>query len=150
LLNSFFEPFQDGDFPPNLAHLIAINDGPLLAWIDEGVDSFLTRQLRSALSDESGAALDPRLRFVDLNTRSLVGGISAGSSEIHSGFLDELLSKMLGAGQPDVWQPCRTCSAQTRCPAWNSVKLLQDSKAGPLLKERLKRALLAVHQRGEI
>ena len=149
LLNEFFTPFQTESFPENLVHLVAINDGPLLQWLNDSEDTYLTEQLRAALDEEGFEALNSRIRFIDLNARSLVGGCSIGSTVFSTEFLDELLDKLLGGAQ-NVWEPCRTCTAQPRCHAWLSVKTLRDETLGPILRARLTRALRAVHQRGEV
>jgi serine/threonine protein kinase len=140
LLNEFFEPFQSGEFPSNLVHLLAINDGPLLAWLDEQDDTSLTSQLRLALNEEDFDKLDSRIRFIDFNSRSLVGGVRSGTSAVSSDFVDRLLDKT----------PCLTCTAQSRCHAWASVKTLRIADSGGIVRDRLVQALRAVHQRGEI
>ena len=149
LLNDFFAPFHTQSFPDNLVHLVAINDGPLLQWLNDSGDTYLTEQLRAALDEDGLEELDSRIRFIDLNARSLVGGCTPGSLGISTEFLDELLDKLLGGNQ-NVWKPCETCTAQTRCHAWRSVSTLRDERLGNIVRERLTRALRAVHQRGEI
>jgi serine/threonine protein kinase len=148
LLDEFFEPFHDGDFPPDVVRLLAINDGPLLAWLGEQEQTPLTSQLRVALSEEKFELLDDRIRFIDLNARSLVGGVTGGAGAVTSDFVERLLAKMLG--DEVTWKPCLTCTAQPRCHAWDSVRTLLDADKGPFVRERLVRALRAVHQRGEI
>ncbi|MGH9928374.1 MAG: protein kinase domain-containing protein, partial [Pyrinomonadaceae bacterium] len=149
LLNEVFAPFHTQSFPENLVHLVAINDGPLLQWLNDSEDTYLTEQLRAALDEDGLEELDSRIRFIDLNARSLVGGCSSDSSGISTEFLDELLDKLLGGSQ-SVWKACETCTAQTRCHAWRSVSTLRDERLGDIMRERLTRALRAVHQRGEI
>lgn len=150
LLDECFAPFRTGEFPENLVRLLAVNDGKLLEWLEDGAasNSDLTDQLYDALGDDY-TELDSRIRFIDLNKRSLVGGFQQNSQEISADFVDKLLWKMLG-GETDVWQPCHSCTAQMRCHAWASVDALRDSERGVALREKLTRALLAVHQRGEI
>ena len=149
LLDDFFAPFHDGSFPEKLVHLIAINDGPLLGWLDESDDSPLTAQLYAALEGEGDESVDHRIRFIDLNARSLVGGYSQSGRGVTTDFIDKLLGKLLGGGEA-IWQPCHTCTAQARCHAWRSVRSLKDPELGPIVRGRLTRALLAVHQRGEM
>lgn len=149
LLDECFAPFQLGDFPDDLVHLLAINDGKLLEWLGEqGEDSSLGEQLYDALSDDT-SSLNPRIRFIDLNKRSLVGGFSNESSSLSSHFVKELLDKMLGE-ESDIWTPCHSCTAQPRCHAWASVSALRSDASGEIVRQRLVKALLAVHQRGEI
>ena len=149
LLNEFFAPFHTQSFPENLVHLVAINDGPLLQWLNDCDDTYLTEQLRTALDEDGLEELDSRIRFIDLNARSLVGGCRSDNLGISTEFLDELLNKLLGNEQ-NVWKECETCTAQTRCHAWRSVSTLRDERRGHIVRERLTRALRAVHQRGEI
>jgi serine/threonine protein kinase len=149
LLDEFFAPFQSGAFPENLVHLIAINDGPLLAWLNESDESFLTTQLYSALDAEGMADIDPHIRFIDLNARSLVGGYSPDTRSVSTGFIDSLLEKMLG-DKKGTWEPCRTCTAQSRCHAWRSARTLLNPELSRVVRDRLAKALLAVHQRGEM
>jgi serine/threonine protein kinase len=149
LLNEFFAPFGSEAFPEKLVHLIAINDGPLLAWLNEGGESYLTAQLYAALDTEGVAEIDPRIRFVDLNARSLVGGYSQDARGVSTDFIDSLLEKMLGPGE-ETWRPCHTCTAQSRCHAWRSARTLLSPDFGRVVRDRLAKALLAVHQRGEM
>ncbi len=148
ILDEFFAPFHTGNWPPNLVHLIAINDGPLLAWLDEKEESWLTNQLYAALQEENGIEVNKRIRFIDLNARSLVGGCRPGTENISTDFLDCLLEKIIG--EEIVWKPCLSCTDQGRCSAWRSIRLLRDQALGPLIRDRLTRALQAVHQRGQV
>lgn len=149
LLDEFFAPFLHRDFPDDLVHLLAINDGPLLAWLERCPDCFLKEQLYRALeatADEADFEIDPRILYIDLNLRSLAGGIVSGQNALSTEFLNRLLDRMLG--EEGTWEPCRTCLAQSRCPVNHSVQLLRSEK-GPLVRQRLARALQAVHLRGE-
>lgn len=151
LLDEFFAPFMDGNFPADLVHLLAINDGPLLAWLeDRDEDTPLTAELRTLLQEESAwSGADGRIRFIDLNSRSLVGGIQPDQGAITTEFLDGLIDRMLGSEDPR-WNSCPTCSAKDRCSAWRSVQTLRDPERGPVVRQRLARALQAVHHRGEV
>jgi hypothetical protein len=73
LLNEFFEPFQDGQFPENLVHLIAVNDGPLLAWLEEQDESPLTESLRATLMGDERNGEQGQIRF-SRSEYALVGG----------------------------------------------------------------------------
>lgn len=149
LLDELFGPFQQADYSRQNVHIVAINSGKLLEWIeshDQGTD--LTRQLRQVLLDEP-VTLDPGFRLIDLNQRSLVGGIDVASGQLGTDFLNTLLDRLLGT-DADPWQPCLSCSAQSRCTAWHSVQTLRDAEQGPRLRARLTDALQACHQRGEV
>jgi serine/threonine protein kinase len=145
LLDETFKPFLSCTPPQNRIHLLAINSGPLLSWIEE-TDSALAEHLGSALDGDFGG-LPEWLSFVDLNSRSLVGGRDQ-QNRLSTAFLDELLQKMLGSASS--WQNCPTCTAQNRCAAWSSAQAIRDPDQGDLLKHRMFRALQAVHARGEI
>ena len=184
LLDEFLKPFQDG--PPNedVAHLLAINDGRLLEWIERleerrGEETPLTRTLRDYLErangsapdlgvadgeQEAGAAgadgiaADAHVGFVNLNQRSLVGGVTPDGTGIVTGFLERLLDGLYGGEDAaETWAPCRTCSAQERCEVFRANRLFgPDALAGGTgpevrarARERLFHALQAVHLRGE-
>ena len=153
LLDEFFVPFQECNPPNNLLHLIAINSGPLQAWIvdyeQRNKKTRLTEQLQGVL-DGNVEQLDPRIRFLDLNIRSLVGGITDKTKEISTDFLDNLLENLLGKQQGNVWQPCHTCIANNYCSAWESVQTLRNEQKGERVRKRLYEVLQAVHHRGEI
>ena len=140
LLDEFLAPFRHGPPAEDIAHLVAINDGRLLEWIErvEGREreTPLTRSLYEALQrvqqdrrtgapagaarnegdeyddEDSGgansdaareaedggevgedaaprAASDAHIRFVNLNQRSLVGGVTADGTGIETGFLEQ-------------------------------------------------------------
>jgi len=155
LLDEMFAPYHDGSWPPDMVNLVAINSGPLLAWIEDYEYRYTSTPLTKMLWHALGGNLSnlpPHIRFLDLNNRSLVGGINlkGGGGELTTDFLDRLLDKMLGGFATDVWQSCPTCSEQNRCPAWDSVKLLRHPELRPRVMGRLYEALQAVHQRGEV
>ena len=147
LLDELFAPFLDGHAPSNRVHLLAINSGPLLAWIEQQQErTLLESQLESALECELND-LPTWLSFVDLNARSLVGGMD-NQGRLSTDFLDRLFEKMLGLDH--AWSRCSSCTAQTRCPSWSSVRTLRNPLQGEILRRRLYSAVQAVHQRGEI
>jgi hypothetical protein len=161
LLDEIFEPFLQG--PPENAcvHLVAVNDGRLLEWIDhaqglEGGPLPLTEQLIEALGKGS-VALPPYIRLIELNARSLVGGIIPREERISSEFIDTLVDRLVGSEDARVtWQPCKTCTAQARCPMKRSADMMGASDdpqvlaQGTLMRRRLTEALQAVHQRNEV
>lgn len=165
LLTDIFAPFHNGDPknqnpPRRLVHLVAVNDGRLLEWIewfdDENGASRLTRQLAEALEART-AALDLHVRLIELNNRSLVGSLRADQSSIASDFVDALIDRLVGGDEvADAWGPCVSCSAQYRCVAWRSARMLgagsegSDRELGRLYRERLTFSLQAVHLRNEV
>jgi len=159
LLDEFLRPYHvvGGKEGRNFTRALAINSGKMLEWLeDRQEDTDFTSYLRQSLFSEGSAAESAadhsRLRLVDLNQRSLVGGYSVDRSEQASGFLDSLIERFLGteSGANDPWRNCTHCSAQSRCSAWESVRQLQDAEQGKRLRARLTDALQAAHMRGEI
>jgi hypothetical protein len=149
LLDEFFHPFQQSDDLRQSVHIVAINSGKLLEWIEShNTPTYLTTQLRQVLLDEP-VQLDTGFRLIDLNQRSLVGGVDVASGQLGTDFLNALLDRFLGVNE-DPWQPCLSCSAQHRCTAWHSVQTLRDVERGPRVRARLTDALQACHQRGEV
>lgn len=151
LLDRFFEPFQQLEFPEKLIGILAINSGPLLEWLENATagQTPLTDHLEELLVEETDN-LNPRLRFIDLNNRSLVGGFERDSKQISTQFPEKLIEAIVGDPCADPWEPCLTCVAATRCSAWESVSLLRDPEKSTLVKQRFFEALQAVHHKGEI
>jgi serine/threonine protein kinase len=150
LLNEFFEPFHDCNPPEDVVHLIAINSGPLLKWLEDyEYETYLTEQLVAVLEGDI-SQLDERFRLLDLNNRSLVGGINHDTKTISTDFTDKLLSKLIGDEATDLWYQCLTCTASGRCSAWESVQLLRNSEKAQVVWRRFDEVLQAVYQRGEI
>ena len=207
LLDEFLTPFRDGPPAEDIAHLLAINDGRLLEWIErvagrEG-ETALTRALYEALQrvqqdrwagasaaardgvdeyddeDAGGgsdaaedvedvgevsedaappSASDTHIRFVNLNQRSLVGGVTADRAGIETGFLERLVDRLYGGSRAaEIWSPCATCSAQDRCSVFQANRLFGPAglpggvtaEARSRARGRLFQALQAVHLRGE-
>ena len=201
LLDKFLAPFRDGPPTDDIAHLLAINDGRLLEWIErvegrEG-ETALTQALYealqrvqqdrwtravAALGDEDDqaednnagravddaaevaedspplSAPDAHIRFVNLNQRSLVGGVTADGTGIETGFLDRLVNHLYGGSRAsEIWAPCANCSAQDRCSVFQANRLFGPAglprsaatDARSRARGRLFEALQAVHLRGE-
>lgn len=162
LLDEFLAPFQDGPPGENIVHLLAINDGRLFEWL-EGIEGRLGRE--TALITELYELLqgkDPEqgshIRFINLNQRSIVGGISPEGTVIHTEFLECLVDHLYGGtNAQEIWSPCQSCSAQERCRVFQSAGVfgpysLQSTIPNNVrqrARERLFEALQAVHLRGE-
>jgi serine/threonine protein kinase len=163
LLDEFLEPFQGGPPAEDIVHFLAINDGRLLEWI-EGVESRrrgeetpLTKELYELLDDETDVP-ESHIRFISLNQRSLVGGITSDRKPIERTFLDRLLNSLYGGKQaPTIWAPCQTCSAKHRCEVVQATRVfgpdglpdMASSEIRTRARQRLFEALQAVHLRGE-
>ena len=157
LLDDFLEPFQGGKPDEDIAHLLAINDGRLLEWVEQADDTSLTDDLTELLKGTpvSGKSY---MRFVDLNQRSLVGGISAGKDQVETVFLGKLLDKLYGGDDAtEIWEPCSTCLAQNRCEVFRATNLFgprkvttgEPEEVRSRARQRLFEALQSVHLRGE-
>ena len=75
ILDEFLKPFQDGEPAEDITHLLAINDGRLLEWIEkhnDGSRTPLTSDLNEMLQEQA-ATRKSHIRFINLNQRSLVG-----------------------------------------------------------------------------
>lgn len=155
LLDDVFKPFLADGVRRDLVHVVAVNSGKLMEWIEwkdanNSETPLLLEQIRSALQGEPDA-LNERHVLIDLNNRSLVGAVDQSENNITTGFLDTLLKRMLGNdAHQDPWTDCSTCSARDHCTAWASVQRLRDEQQGPFIRQQLKDALQASHQRGEI
>ena len=159
LLDEFFDPFMQGCPAEDVAHLLAINDGRLLEWIDRYQNQKdalpLVKHLNFLLAQESDITFPySHIRLIDLNSRSLVGNISPETNTVNTEFLDKLVDKLLGGERAaEIWKPCSTCSALARCHAGRNAGLLQDNQPntiGRRIRERLAESLQAVHQRAEV
>ena len=158
LLNEFLEPFQKGLPDEDLIHLLAINDGRLLEWIDRvESETPLTQALYDLLNGEESVP-ESHIRFISLNQRSLVGSVVPSEANIETGFLEDLLDSLYGREKaPQIWAPCETCSAQDRCEVrramrWFGPKGLPDmapQEERDRARQRLFEMLQAVHLRGE-
>lgn len=160
LLDELFAPFLDRPPRDGSIHLVAVNDGRLMEWIEQAEtergERPLTLALTAALTRRT-EGLAPHIRLVELNNRSLVGGLIIGQGAISTRFVDELVRRLVGGDQaPEIWAPCRTCTAQARCSMRRSADMMGASADpavladGARLRERLTEALQTVHQRNEI
>lgn len=157
LLDEFLNPFLDGPPTNDVVHLLAINDGRLVEWIDKGEETSLSWELLACLAGKPGRRA-PHIRFINLNQRSLVGGIVAERRRIETDFLERLLDQLYGGDNAkEIWAPCLTCSAQERCEIFRATEVFGPEEFGPgkpptvraHARRRLFDALQAVHLRGE-
>jgi len=163
ILAEFLEPFLQGPPQEDIVHLLAINDGRLLEWIEwteareGGEETPLTALLYRMLQQEA-ATKEEYVRFVNLNQRSLVGGVTPDRARIDTAFLRRLIDQLYGGDDaPEIWAPCLSCSAQDRCEALRTSRILGPDTLPALAapevreraRERLSQALQAVHLRGE-
>lgn len=163
ILDQFLKPFQYGSPSLDIVHLLAINDGRLLEWI-EGIEDRLDVEetpLTSALYellDTNTEPQDSHIRFISLNQRSLVGGISADYKRIETEFLETLLDQLYGGEVAAAkWLPCQSCSAKDRCEVFRAARLfgpdalpsIAEADVRLRARQRLFETLQAVHLSGE-
>ena len=164
LLDEFLAPFQHGSPHEDFAHLLAINDGRLLEWIEKHEDKVstteLTTELKHHLEEEEYVAPtdNSSIRFINFNHRSLIGSVARDKSRIDSGFLESLLDSLYGGvNAKETWSPCESCIAQHRCEIRRATTVFgpQDLPGAVLApvrtraRQRLFELLQAVHLRGE-
>ena len=116
LMDELFGPFLDGPTNDRRVHLVAVNDGRLMEWIEhvkaERGETVLTSELAAALGRQ-GEGLSTHVRLVELNNRSLVGGLNRKRGIITTDFVDELVRRLVGGGSggrhlgplPDMHRP---------------------------------------------
>jgi hypothetical protein len=163
ILDEFLAPFQNGPPEQDIVHLLAINDGRLLEWIEGveqrhgGKETALTSELYELLQRE-GAIQETHIRFINLNRRSLVGGITPDRRQIETGFLERLLDHLYGSAKAStIWSPCQSCSAKERCQVFRATRLFgpagvpeaAEDSVRARARERLFQALQSVHLLGE-
>ncbi len=156
LLDDFLKPFREGHPDEDIVHLVAINDGRLLEWA-EREETPLTTALCELLEDGTGREKS-HIRFINLNRRSLVGGISEDGNRVETVFLENLIDKLYGAeNATEIWKPCMTCAAQDRCEVFRAAKVFgpdtlpstEPAEIRTRARKQLFEALQSVHLRGE-
>ena len=107
LLDDFLAPFREGSPDEDIVHLLAINDGRLLEWMERHDEKTpLTQALNGALIE--GSTPESHIRFIDLNQRSLVGRVMQGEARIEIDFLDNLPQQPLWRRKsPEIWGTLR-------------------------------------------
>ena len=118
----------------------------------------LTDDLAKLLDADDRAPPPAHIRFISLNQRSLVGGVTADGKDIETGFLDALVDRLYGGERAaEFWTPCQTCSAEGRCEVRRAMRLFgpkwlpdgSPDKERTRARQRLFEALQAVYLRGE-
>lgn len=161
LLDEFFEPFRKQTSPPDRVHLVAINDGRLLEWIEHARhnwgECWLTCTLQRLVLD--GTDQIEHVRLIDLNKRSLVGGVNQQAKKIDTQFLDALVDRLYGGEQTEsIWAPCRVCTARHHCAVYEAGRWFapqgfpeqEDAARRRRARDRLYEALQAVHLVGRV
>ena len=165
MLDEFLEPFREGPPREDIVHLLAVNDGRLLEWIEHPPDtplkSNLQDRLEATLQDYAGgdaAQQEGHIAFHHLNQRSHVGNVLKNEERIVTTFLERLLEGLYGGQRAQkTWEPCATCSAQESCAVYRATRIFgpgdppetETEAVRKRARERLFEALQAVHFRGE-
>ena len=146
VLAAFFKEFE-GDREPTgqFTKLIAINEGKLRDFVLFKPEyKWLGKQIHHYLTYESYAPHES-LIFVNLNSRSVVE-----PGESSSSILDKLLDRLLDVdNSAGFWTHCspENCAWADRCYIKYNVDSFRDAMKGPVIRERLKRLILAIHFR---
>jgi serine/threonine protein kinase len=157
IVAGFLAPFQQGPPKEDIVHILAINDGRLLEWIDSSPESPLTEHLYEAVQQESTGA-GSHIRFINLNQRSLVGNISTDKKKVDTEFLDRLVDQLYGGDRAaSIWANCTSCRAQDHCGVFRTTSLFgpqqipysAPKQSRTWARNRLYESLQAVHLRGE-
>jgi serine/threonine protein kinase len=157
LLDEFLAPFQSGVPDEDIVHLLAINDGRLLEWIERSGDTPLVDDLFGLLQGD-GLEEDSHIRFISLNQRSLVGGIQPDRKGVQMNFLERLMDHLYGGEEAyEIWSPCQTCTAREQCKVFGAARIfgpegvpgMEKPEIRSRARQRLFEALQAVHLRGE-
>ena len=164
ILDEFLKPFQKDRPSKKIVHLLAINDGRLLEWIEhaenlnDGNQTPLTRILSDFLMEEGFHSRD-YIRFISLNQRSLVGGLTPDNTSIETRFLHHLIDQLYGGDEAEtLWEPCKRCESQKKCNVYISLQVFApknipssvSNEVRNRARERLFESLQAVHLRGEV
>jgi len=158
LLDKFLQPFQAGSPDEDIVHLLAINDGRLLEWIEKTEsETPLMQALCDRLNGQESAS-ESHIRFINLNQRSLVGSVGGSGANITTDFLERLIDRLYGGEQAfQIWAPCQTCSAQDRCEVRRAMRLLgpqgfpgmAPQEKRDRARQRIIEMFQAVHMRGK-
>lgn len=145
VLLEFFAPFAGDDpstWPENRTHLIAINEGRLVEFLDQHYDRFprLQQLVRDGLNETSTAA---DVAVINLNLRAVIADHDGPNSSI----FDRLVRRLVA---PEFWQACQGCDLRDRCYIHHNARTLADPVAGPRVIERLKMLYTATHLRGRL
>ncbi len=141
LLDEILAPLA-GDAPPEAPYtaLLAINDGKLRGYFLQNKERFgwLAGHALNLLKNPEAPA-DPRVAFVDLKQRAVVGATTeAEATDLFAQTLDKLLKN-------PGWQACDTCLSRAVCAMKFNRDSLVDPDSGGAITARL-RALFQVMQ----
>ena len=138
LLDEILAPLA-GDTPPKIPYtaLLAINDGKLRGYFLQNRERYVwlaTHALNLLKNPE--APTDPRIAFVDLKQRSVVGTTTdADKSDLFAQTLDKLLKN-------DGWLACDNCLSRSIC----SIKFNRDSLVDPIAGSTIQARMRALFQ----
>ena len=134
ILLEFFAPFA-GNSPEqwkkNIVHIIAINEGRLIDFLDTHYRDFpyLTRSVRDGLRTATPSG---NVAVVNLNLRSITADGSDGDQPIFDRILQKLTS-------PKHWEGCHGCELEQKCYIMHNVRTFSSIEDGRHVIERLRR-----------
>lgn len=144
VLRDFLAPFEGEDptkWPTDRTHLIAINEGRLVDFLETEGDRYPA--LRPLL--EGGAGREPTdgVAVVNLNLRS----VTATAPDDEQTIFKRLLERF---SHPSLWTACDGCPLIDRCYARHNASTFSDPVAGPHVVERLETLYRLTTLRGRL
>lgn len=144
VLRDFLNPFEGDDpatWPNDRTHLIAINEGRLVDFLETEGDRYPA--LRPLV--ERGAGHEPTegVAVVNLNLRS----VTARAPDDARSIFRRLLKRF---SHPSLWAACDGCPVRERCYARYNATTFADPVVGPHVAERLETLYRLTTLRGRL
>ncbi len=144
VLRDFLAPFEGDDpatWPSDRTHLIAINEGRLVDFLETEGDRYPA--LRPLV--ERGAGHEPTegVAVVNLNLRS----VTASAPDDERSIFRHLLERFTA---PSLWAACDGCPLADRCYARQNAATFADPVAGPIVAGRLETLYRLTTLRGRL
>ena len=144
VLRDFLAPFEGDDpdaWPTDRTHLIAINEGRLVDFLETEGERYPA--LRPLL--ERGAGHEPQqgVAVVNLNLRSVTASAAPDEPSIFASLIGRF-------SNPDLWAACSGCPVADRCYARHNAATFADPVVGPHVVERLETLYRLTTLRGRL
>ena len=144
VLHDFLSPFEGDDptaWPTDRTHLIAINEGRLVDFLETEGERYPA--LRPLL--ERGAGQEPQqgVAVVNLNLRSVTAAAAPDEPSIFASLVGRF-------SNPDLWAACSGCPVADRCYARHNAATFADPVVGPHVVERLETLYRLTTLRGRL
>lgn len=144
VLRDFLAPFEGTDpaaWPTRRTHLIAINEGRLVDFLETEGDRYPA--LRPLLERGAGEEPSEGVAVVNLNLRSVTAAATDDSQTIFRRLLERF-------SHPDLWAACGVCPLADRCYARHNAATFSSAVAGPHVVERLETLYRLTTLRGRL